>query len=50
MGKYDLTISDIETNVNRFLTYVYGSAVSSQKPEIDFIVAGPGAGKSGVEA
>lgn len=48
MGKYDLTIADINTNIDRFLTYVYGSAISSKKPQVFFIVAGPGAGKSGV--
>ena len=50
MGKYDLTISDIKLNVDRFLAYIYASAVSSENPQINFIVAGPGAGKSGVEA
>lgn len=49
MGKYDLTAEDINKNINRFLTYIYGSAVSSKNPQIYFIVAGPGAGKSGVE-
>ena len=50
MGKYDLTIADIKNNVNRFLTYIYATLKSSENPEIDFIVAGPGAGKSGVES
>lgn len=50
MGKYDLTTEDINKNINRFLTYIYGSAVSSKNPQIFFVVAGPGAGKSGVEA
>ena len=50
MGKYDLTVLDINTNINRFLTYIYGSAVSSKNPQIQFIVGGPGSGKSGVEA
>ena len=50
MGKYDLTISDIKVNVDRFLSYIYASARKSENPEIDFIVAGPGAGKSGVES
>lgn len=49
MGKYDLTENDIQENVNRFLTYIYGTSVSSKNPEVSFIVAGPGAGKSGVE-
>lgn len=50
MGKYDLTTEDIYKNANRFLTYVYGSAVGSKEPQISFIVGGPGAGKSGLEA
>ncbi len=50
MGKFDLTIADIENNINRFLAYVYASATASKNPHIFFIVAGPGAGKSGVEA
>lgn len=49
MGKYDLTQKDIQENVNRFLTYIYGTTISSKNPEVSFIVAGPGAGKSGVE-
>lgn len=49
MEKYELTIADINDGVNRFLSYVYASAVKSQSPAIHFIVAGPGAGKSGVE-
>lgn len=50
MSKYDLTIADIKNNVNRFLAYIYATARRSEKPEIDFIVAGPGSGKSGVES
>ncbi len=50
MGKFDLTVADIESNINRFLAYVYASATTSKNPHIFFIVAGPGAGKSGVEA
>ena len=49
MGKYDLTTEDINKNIDRFLTYIYGSAISSKNPQIFFVVAGPGAGKSGVE-
>lgn len=49
MGKYDLTISDIKNNANRFLSYIYATTKRSDNPEIDFIVAGPGAGKSGLE-
>ena len=48
-SKYNLTISDIDTNVSRFLTYIYGTAIRSQNPVVNFIVAGPGAGKTGVE-
>lgn len=50
MEKYKLTIADINAGVNRFLSYIYASAEKSQSPEIHFIVAGPGAGKSGVES
>lgn len=49
MGKFDLTKKDITENINRFLTYIYGTSKSSANPEVSFIVAGPGAGKSGVE-
>lgn len=49
MEKYELTISDIKFNADRFLTSIYSSVKRSNNPEIDFIVAGPGAGKSGVE-
>ena len=50
MSKYDLTIADIKNNADRFLAYIYATARRSDNPEIDFIVAGPGAGKSGVES
>lgn len=49
MGKYDLTVEDINQNINRFLTYIYGTSVSSKNPEVSFIVGGPGSGKSGIE-
>ncbi len=49
MGKYDLTAEDINQNINRFLTYIYATSIPSKNPEVDFIVGGPGAGKSGVE-
>lgn len=49
MGKYDLTEKEINENINRFLTYIYGTATRSKNPKVSFIVAGPGAGKSGIE-
>lgn len=49
MGKYDLTIADIETGINRFLADAYASATVSDNPELIYISAGPGAGKTAVE-
>lgn len=49
MGEYDLSIGEINLHIERFLTYVYGTAISSEHPEIHFIVGGPGAGKSSLE-
>lgn len=49
MEKYDLTEEDIQQNIKRFLTYIYGISVSSKNPKVFFIVGGPGSGKSGVE-
>ena len=48
-NKYELTIQDIDANIKRFMTYIYGTAVSSKNPIVEFVVAGPGAGKTGVE-
>jgi len=48
MEKYNLTDCDIKENINRFLTYIYGTSISSKNPEVFFIVAGPGSGKSGL--
>lgn len=50
MGKYDLTPLDIETGINRLLTDAYTSATVSNTPTIIYISAGPGAGKTAVEA
>lgn len=50
MEKYKLAISDIEAGVNRFLTSIYTSATISENPQVFFIIGGPGAGKSGLEA
>lgn len=49
MGKYDLTISDIETGVNRFLAEAYATATVSDNPELAYISGGPGAGKTAIE-
>lgn len=50
MKNYDLSIAEITSNANRFLSYVYATAHSDENPEVQFIVGGPGAGKSGVES
>lgn len=49
MGKYDLTISDIEVGVKRILTEAYATATVSDNPELVYISAGPGAGKTAIE-
>ncbi len=49
MEKYKLTEADIQAGINRFLANIYASAVRSDKPVVEFIVGGPGAGKTGVE-
>ena len=50
MEKYKLTQKDIEEGVNRILLDVYASSTISNKPNLIQIVAGPGAGKTSVEA
>lgn len=50
MSKYDLTPLDIQTGINRILTEAYASCTVSQNPTIVYISAGPGAGKTSVEA
>lgn len=50
MEKYKLTQKDIEDGVNRILLDVYASSTISNKPKLIYIVAGPGAGKTSVEA
>ena len=50
MGKYDLTPADLQTGISRVLTEAYASSTISTNPEIIYIVAGPGAGKTSVEA
>ncbi len=49
MGKYDLTVAEIETGIKRFLAEAYSTATVSEKPELLFVSAGPGAGKTTVE-
>lgn len=50
MEKYKLTQKDIEDGVDRILLDVYASSTISNKPKLIYIVAGPGAGKTSVEA
>lgn len=50
MKSYDLSFAEITSNANRFLSYVYATAYQDENPEVQFIVGGPGAGKSGIES
>lgn len=50
MEKYKLTQKDIEDGINRILSDVYASSTISNEPKLIYIVAGPGAGKTSVEA
>ena len=47
--KKELTVSEIENGVARFLAEAYATATISEKPELIYICAGPGAGKTSVE-
>lgn len=49
MGEYDLTVNDIENGIKRFLSEAYATASVSENPELIFISAGPGAGKTTIE-
>lgn len=49
MGKYDLTMSDIDLGIKRILTEAYATATISEKPELIYVSAGPGAGKTAIE-
>ena len=49
MDKYNLTVSDIEDGIKRFLTDTYVSTRRTENPSIYYIVGGPGAGKTGIE-
>ena len=50
MEKYSLTPQDIESGINRILSDAYASSTVSDSPKLIYIVAGPGAGKTSVEA
>ena len=49
MGKYDLTMSDIDLGIKRILSEAYATATISDNPELIYISAGPGAGKTALE-
>jgi len=49
MGKYDLTINDIDLGIKRILTEAYATATVSDNPELIYVSAGPGAGKTAIE-
>lgn len=49
MGKYDLTMNDIELGIKRILTEAYATATISENPELIYVSAGPGAGKTAIE-
>ena len=50
MEKYNLTPEDIKCGINRILADAYSSSTISDEPKLIYIVAGPGAGKTSVEA
>ena len=49
MGKYDLTMNDIDLGIKRILTEAYATATVSDNPELIYVSAGPGAGKTAIE-
>lgn len=49
MSKYDLTMNDIDLGIKRILTEAYATATISENPELVYISAGPGAGKTSIE-
>ena len=49
MGKYELTMSDIDLGVKRILAEAYATVPVSDNPELVYISAGPGAGKTALE-
>lgn len=49
MPNYDLTINDIDLGIKRILTEAYATATISENPELIYISAGPGAGKTAIE-
>lgn len=49
MEKYDLTVSDINDGINRFLSEAYATATVSDNPQLIYLTAGPGAGKTALE-
>lgn len=49
MEKYDLTMNDIDMGIRRILTEAYATATVSENPELIYISAGPGAGKTSIE-
>lgn len=49
MEKYNLTQNDIDMGINRILTEAYATATISDEPELAYISAGPGAGKTAIE-
>lgn len=49
MGKYDLTPNAIQLGISRILTEAYATSIVCDEPELVYITAGPGAGKTSVE-
>lgn len=49
MGKYDLKPDDIKTGINRILSEAFATSNVSDAPTIEYIAAGPGAGKTAIE-
>lgn len=49
MGRYDLTPNDISIGIKRILTEAYATSNVCDNPELIYITAGPGAGKTSIE-
>ncbi len=49
MGKYNLTPNDINVGIKRILTEAYAISNVCDNPELVYITAGPGAGKTSIE-
>lgn len=49
MEKFNLTLKDIDIGIKRILTEAYATSNTCDNPELIYITAGPGAGKTSIE-